>query len=114
MSENTFEYYKKLFDKYRSEEDNNIDLVVLTKGLHKNFPKKPESRDYFYVCYAFWSRAAIPMEEDDRMYWAEKVKQAFRRVEDLAPEHQDSNRLSLLRMGWNAQLPSEDLYIHSG
>ena len=110
MVEKTFEDYIQLFDKYRSEKDNSIDLCAVAKGMRETFPKKPGTRDYFHVCYAYWSRAALPMEEDDRLYWCEKIKQAFRRVGDLAPEYQDGNRLNLLKMGWNAQLPTEELY----
>ena len=110
MAEKTFEDYIQLFDKYRREQDNSTDLCAVAKGMRETFPKKPTSSDYFHVCYAYWSRAALPMEEDDKLYWGEKIKQAFRRVGDLDPQYQDANRLNLLRMGWNAELPVADLY----
>lgn len=110
MANQTFEEYKKQFDDFREHKNPGANLVEISKGMRETFPKKPVSRDFFHVCYAYWSRAELPMEPDDRLYWGEKVKQAFRRVGDLVPKYQDINRLNLLKMGWSAQLPTEDLY----
>ncbi len=110
MADQTFEEYKKQFDDFREHKNPSADLVEISKGMRETFPKKPESRDFFHVCYAYWSRAELPMDPDDRLYWGEKIKQAFRRVGDLVPEYQDINRLNLLKMGWSAQLPTEELY----
>ena len=110
MADKTFEDYKKQFNDFREHKNPGANLVEISKGMRETFPKNPELRDYFHICYAYWSRAELPMEADDRIYWGEKIKQAFRRVDKLAPDCQDKNRLNSLRMGWNAQLPTEVLY----
>lgn len=110
MTDKTFEEYRADADKYLFQKDMGVDLVETVAGLQKTFPKKPEPRDYFYLCYMYMHRSSLPMAPDELQNWGWKIKQAFKHIDDLAPKYQDENRLILLKQGRTAQLPTEDLY----
>lgn len=110
MENKTFEEYKKEAEEYLFHKDSSVDLCSILSGLQKTFPKKPEPRDYFCICYMYMQRSDFPMNPDDLQDWGKKIKQAFKHIHDLRPNLQDSNRLYLLMMAERVPLECDEIY----
>ena len=110
MEKKNFEDYMQDVTRCLLEKDPTVDLVKLATGMRESFPKKPQPRDYFCICYIYRERSNLPMMPKDLEDWGKKIKQAFKHIDDLEPQKRDINRLNLLRMAERVPLESDEIY----
>ena len=102
MTDKTFEDYKQEMREYLlqygKEMEGKInagdvttdkrDIAALLDNMRRTFPKKPEPSDRIAMCYAYFHRSTLLMEES---YYKEWREQAKKYINEVPAEKHDNN-----------------------